>query len=140
MYCYPSRGFEIDASQGKVDAFVIDWDVPAEGPYRPFGGSFVFRGRGLSLGPHTREEDFVRTFGAPYFRAPEAQEAVLFYEFDTEIEWQVEFARDGHLKGMLIVTPPLLSDPERRESYGVACPWPPPRAGPAPDPRTEGGS
>lgn len=134
MYCYPSRGFEIDAEGGRVGSIVIDWEVPDEGSYREFGGSFVYQGRTLRLGPETGLVDFVQVFGEPYWRAQEAEELILFYEFGNGVEWQVEFTRALKLKGLLLVTPPLLADSDQREAYRVIRPWPPEVAGSSPRP------
>ncbi|MEW6348510.1 MAG: hypothetical protein AB1646_05575 [Thermodesulfobacteriota bacterium] len=125
-YTYPSRGLEIWADDGIVKDLVVRWiDEVSTSHFEPFPGECRFRGRPIVLNSGTQEGDFVKFFGAPYWRDVDDMEILLFYEFPAEIEWQVEFTLGGGLKGMMITTPPLLSQEDQRQAYGVSKRRPP---------------
>lgn len=125
-YRYPSKGIDIGAEGGNVTDYTIAW-IPdfCRPDFTSFSGSALFRDRSLPLTSSTSEEDFVKTFGQPYWRAEDDIEIILFYEFKNNIEWQVEFSREHLLKTLLMVTPPLMSFQDQRSAYGVTGPWPP---------------
>lgn len=123
-YQYPSDGFDVEITNGVIDCFFLTWGAPDRGAYKPFEGGFIHKGEPVELGAATREADFTARFGDPYWRDEDDDEILLFYEFGN-VEWQVEFDKEGALKTLLITTPPLLAKPDQRESYGVDKPWPP---------------
>jgi len=123
MYDYPSRGFEVDATDGRIDCFLFRWD--AMDPARHFAGSFLWKGAALKLDASTGEREIRSAFGEPYWMDDEMGERLFFYEFERgALEWQLELTR-GRLTAMTLVTPPLLADPDQRSAYGVTRPWPP---------------
>jgi hypothetical protein len=123
MYDYPSRGFEIDTTDGRIDCFLFRWD--AQDPAKHFKGDFLWKGAPLKLDGSTREVDLRSFFGEPYWIDDDLGERLFFYEFGGgTLEWQVELTR-GHLTVLTLVTPPLLSDPGQRTAYGITRPWPP---------------
>ena len=123
MYDYPSSGFEIDTTDGRIDCFLFRWD--AQDPVKHFHGSFLWKGAPLRLDASTGEDEVRRAFGEPYWIDDDLGERLLFYEFGRgALEWQVELAR-GRLTALTIVTPPLLAQEDQRTAYGVTRPWPP---------------
>jgi hypothetical protein len=124
-YCYFSRGIEIGEESGKVADFAVFWiDYLGRG-FKPFKGLVTHRGRTVTLYSRTTEKDFVDLFGYPYWRDQDQEEIILFYEFQGDIEWQVEFTLEGMLKAIRVVWPALMADAAQRELYSVDLPWPP---------------
>jgi len=124
LYDHPSRGFEIDADEGRVDCFLFRWD--AMDPAKHFKGSFSRDGRPVRLDSSTGEGDLRTALGEPYWIDDDGSEKLYFYELrQGTLEWQVEFVR-GRLAVLTILTPGLLADPEVRADYHVTRPWPPP--------------
>jgi hypothetical protein len=122
-YDYPSKGFEIDATEGRIDCFLFRWD--AMDPARHFHGSFLWKGSPLRLDASTSEGEVRSAFGEPYWTDDDLGEKLFFYEFgEGVLEWQVELVR-GRLTALSLVTPPLLADPDQRAAYGVSRLWPP---------------
>lgn len=123
LYDYPSSGFEIDTTDGRVDCFLFRWD--AMDAAKHFRGTFHWNGSPVHLGASTGEGEVKSAFGAPYWIDDDMGERLFFYEFRRgTLEWQVEFVR-GRLSVLSIVTPPLLADRDQREAYKVTRPWPP---------------
>lgn len=69
------------------------------------------------------EEGITALIGPPFFRDEDDDEILVFYEFGST-EWQIEFTIDGQTRRWLVVSPPLLADPDQRKAYGVNQPWP----------------
>jgi hypothetical protein len=123
LYDYPSLGFEIDATSGKIDCFCFKWDAMDSAKH--FQGTFSWNGRPVKLGPSVREADVRGMFGEPYWIDDDLGEKIFFYEYrHGGLEWQVEFVR-GRLSVLLILAPGLLSDLQVRTDYKVTRPWPP---------------
>ncbi len=123
QYDYLSRGFEIDATAGKIDCFAFCWDDG--NPDRHFRGRFFWNGSPLRLDAGTTEAQVRKALGEPYWIDNDVDERLWFYEFlPSGVEWQVEFVRD-RLTVLTLVTPAMLAKPEHREAYRVTRPWPP---------------
>lgn len=122
-FSYHSKGFEFEIENGKVTCIfiVLQNCYP---PFKPFKGKLLFEGKTAFAGTRITEEVFTKIFPGVFWRDEDDEETILFYEF-SETEWQVEFDKSGQLKAIIICTPPLMSDPEARKSYGVAKKWPP---------------
>ncbi len=125
-YCWFSKGIEVDADErGMVDGIVvIRQDYLREG-FSPFTGRAVHRGRSMELGAYCTEASFIEIFGEPFHRDADNDEIILFYEHRADVEWQVEFSKNGLLRALIITAHPLLEDCSQREEYGVTRPWPP---------------
>lgn len=119
-----TKGVAVDEDGGIINAFIIHFADDRNEHYVPFAGPCAHRGRTVALTPATTVNDFVRTFGEPYWRDTDTDETILFYEFN-EIEWQVEFTADRNLRLILVLTPPMLADEEQRRQYKIDKPWPP---------------
>jgi len=135
-----TKGFAVDVDAFVVTAYIIHFNDDRGESYHPFTGTCLFEGRTVALSTATTENDFVRIFGAPYWRdlgevtpprqstassvGGDREEVILFYEFGA-IEWQVEFTSDRTLRLVLVLTPPMLADEEQRATYKVDKPWPP---------------
>jgi len=126
-YCYYSRGVEIGEEDGKVADFSVFWVDYLEQGFQPFEGLVTFRGRTVELDFRTQEKEFRSLFGDPYWRDQDQEEIILFYEFQGDIEWQVEFTLQTSLTAIIVVCHPLMADAEQRERYGVSIQWPPRR-------------
>ncbi len=125
LYVYSRHGFWIEADNGVVSSFSAVFDPNTAGmESNAFHGTVIHMNEKASLRASTTEAEFRRRFGNPYWRDTDDTEQLLFYEFG-DIEWQVEFGRDGRLGALIIMTPPLMSDPGQRASYGVDKAWPP---------------
>ncbi len=124
---YYSRGIEIGEDNGKISDFTAYWIDYLQLGFQPFNGSVTYRCKTVHLDSRTTEGDFVKVFGAPYWRDQDQDETILFYEFRDDIEWQVEFTLESGLKAIRVVRPALMADPEQREHFGVSLPWPPRR-------------
>ncbi|MFC1835373.1 hypothetical protein ACFL2Q_11665 [Thermodesulfobacteriota bacterium] len=124
-YTYFSKGLEVYAEKGAVEGFAVIFLDDSRPEFGPFPGEILYDGRALELGHAAGETGLTEIFGKPYWRDQDEQEAILFYEWIGDIEWQVEFSLDNFLKCILITSPPLLSRPAQRKAYGVTKPWPP---------------
>lgn len=136
-----TKGFAVDVDTYAVAAFIVHFDDDRGESYRPFAGRCLLGGREVTLTRETTENDFVKLFGAPYWRdlgevtpprqssassvGGAADEVILFYEFG-RTEWQVEFTKDRTLRLVLVLSPPMLEDEEQRKTYKIDRPWPPP--------------
>ena len=123
-YCYYSKGIEIGVGDGIVTSCLLVWGSPVDPRYRPFAGACTCRCLTLPLNAGTGEAEIVQIFGAPYWRDEDQHEILLFYEWGA-VEWEVELTRQGRLKAVNIVTPPLLADERQRRAYRVTKSWPP---------------
>lgn len=124
-YDYGDRGFTINATQQAVCGFTLFFvENDRESRCAPFSGTITHRGSRIVLSGATSERAWRELFGEPYWRDIDDKEILLFHEWG-EVEWQVEFSRDGGLRVLIIETPPLLSGPDQRAAYGVDKPWPP---------------
>ena len=83
----------------------------------------VYHGKQIQLAGATQGEIHA-ALGEPYWYDQDSDEILLFYEF-RNVEYQLEFGRDGRLK-CLVVGRPMLADALQRSHYGVTKPWPPP--------------
>lgn len=119
-----TKGFAVDVDDFAVSAFIVHFDDDRGESYHPFSGRCVLDGREVTLSPKTTENDFVKIFGAPYWRDLDSDEVILFYEFG-QTEWQVEFTKDRTLRLVLVLSPPMLEDEEQRKTYKIDRPWPP---------------
>lgn len=126
-YLYYSHGIEIGEENGKVADFAVFWIDYLRAGFRTFTGLITYRGKAVSLSSRTSEGEFVNLFGSPYWRDQDQDEIILFYEFQGDIEWQVEFTLEGDLKAVRVVWPSLMSEEKQRKLYGVSLPWPPQR-------------
>ena len=126
-YRYYSRGIEIGEEDGKVADFVVFWIDYLEAGFKPFKGLITYKGKTVSLDSRTTEREFVDLFGDPYWQDQDQDEIILFYEFQGDIEWQVEFTLEGGLKALSVVWPALMAEAAQRQSFGVSLPWPPRR-------------
>jgi hypothetical protein len=126
-YCYYSRGVEIGEDKGTVADFAVFWIDYLQAGFQPFSGLVTYRGKTVPLDSRTTEDAFRAMFSDPYWRYQDQDETILFYEFQDDIEWQVEFTLTGSLKAMRLVLPALMADAKQREMYGVSLPWPPRR-------------
>jgi len=126
-YCYYSRGIEIGEEKGTVTDFAVFWIDYLRAGFQPFNGLVTYRGRTVPLDAGTTERTFTKVFSGPYWRDQDQDETILFYEFQQDIEWQVEFTLAGALKAMRVVWPALMAEAKQRELYGVSLPWPPRR-------------
>jgi len=124
-YCYYSRGIEIGEENGNVADFAVFWIDYLQQGFQPFEGRITYHGKTIRLDSRTTERDFRDLFGEPYWRDQDEEEIILFYEFQRDIEWQVEFTVESNLKAIRVVWPALMADAEQREIYGVNIPWPP---------------
>jgi hypothetical protein len=124
-YCYYSRGIEIGEENGNIADFAVFWIDYLQAGFQPFEGSVIYQGKTVALGPRNRESEFRATFGDPYWRDQDQDEIILFYEFQRDIEWQVEFTLQSNLKAIRVVWPALMADAKQRELYGVNVAWPP---------------
>jgi hypothetical protein len=127
-YRYYSKGMDIGEEEGKVADFIVFWIDYLGTGFKPFKGLVISRGKRIELDSRTTEKDFVNLFGDPYWRDQDEEEIILFYEFQGDIEWQVEFTQEGNLKALRVVWPPLMAEAAQRELFGVNLPWPPRRA------------
>jgi hypothetical protein len=126
-YCYYSKGLEVGEENGAVVDFAVFWDDYYGSGFQSFKGLVTYRGKTVQLGPETSESAFRELFADPYWRDQDQDEIILFYEFEGDIEWQVEFTLEAKLKAMRVVWPALMADAKQREVYGVSVPWPPRR-------------
>jgi hypothetical protein len=124
-YVYYSRGIEFGEEDAKVVDFAVFWVDYLRVGYQPFRGLVTYEGKTVPLDSTTTERTFIKVFSTPYWRDQDQDETILFYEFQQDIEWQVEFTLEDRLKAMRVVWPPLMADTKQRELYGVNVPWPP---------------
>ncbi|MCB9853428.1 MAG: hypothetical protein H6819_10065 [Phycisphaerales bacterium] len=121
-YIYAASGLEFNSRDGRVDGFLLA--IQRTGVLQPYKGGFCYQQKSIRLGAATSVDEFIGLFGKPFWRDEDDSETLLFYEFGTTLEWQAEFDGSGKLRVFSIVSPPLLSDPEQREAYGVDKTWP----------------
>ena len=122
---YLDDGLAVCTEEGLVAAFCMYWDSNWPPEYESFAGRFYFHGERISLGSGSRLADCLDWFGEPYWRATDEGETLLFYQRGP-VEWQFEFSHDlGTLTSLIVVTPPLLADPQTRQFYDIDKPWPP---------------
>jgi hypothetical protein len=122
VYRWSSRGVEVTADGGFVTAIRIIW-VESEG-FRPFPGRCALNGNEIELSNRSSESFVTDLVGVPYWRDEDAEEIILFYEFNG-IEWQVELNKQAYLTQWVIVSPPLMADAQQRRAYRVTRAWPP---------------
>lgn len=120
---YLSRGFSADLYQGMVSSYSFVWDDYLRQGFQPFQGSFVFKGKSLSLDGDTTEKEIESIFDDEYWRDEGKDEIILFYEVEGA-EWQFELDKEGFLKTCLILAYPVLADEFQRQAYKVTKPWP----------------
>ncbi|MBI3098460.1 MAG: hypothetical protein HYY93_09505 [Planctomycetes bacterium] len=121
---YFSRGVEVEVGEGRVRSIRLVWVDEFEEGFNPFPGACRLNGQTIPLGAGTREEEVLALFGEPWWHDEDEDEVILFYEF-SHIEWEIELRREGTLKSILVLTPPLLADEAQRKAYGVTRAWPP---------------
>lgn len=121
---YLERGFSVDLSAGRVENFSFVWIDYLRQGFQPFKGEFIRKGKRMGLNAETDEASLLAGFGEPYWRDEAKDEIILFYEVNGA-EWQFELNAAGHLKTLLVLTVPILSDETQRDAYQVTKPWPP---------------
>lgn len=120
---YLSRGFSADLYQGTVSSYNFVWDDYLRQGFQPFQGSFIFKGKSVTLDGDTTEKEIESIFDDEYWRDEEKDEIILFYEVEGA-EWQFELDKEGFLKTCLILAYPVLADEFQRQAYKVTKPWP----------------
>ena len=124
-YAYFSRGLEVGPDpQGRFDYFLCYWGAPDRPRYRPFAGTFSWKGKTIAIDGRMTVDDAVARFGDPYHVDADEEESILRYQLD-DAGWELEFARGGGLRAFLLERPGHFSDPETRKNYGITRPWPP---------------
>jgi len=121
---YPERGLALDVVGDRLDGFVLSVSGDAEHGLAPFGGRIRLHGAEMGADRLSTEKRCLDMLGEPYWRAEDEDEVLLFYERG-RVEWQVEATKAGAVTALLVVSPPLMEDPEQRAAYGVTKPWPP---------------
>jgi hypothetical protein len=125
-YRYMSKGLEFWAEDHRIKDIRVVWNDPLSDPHmEPFPGTTRHRGRHVALSSSTTVSEFTVMMGEPYWIDRDPYETLLFYEFDHNVEWQVEFPHARGLGSLMITAFPLMAFPEQRERYGVTKPWPP---------------
>ncbi len=127
-YRYLSRGVAFSGADAFIDSILLIWRDEDEAGFQGYAGACLRGGKAVPLGSDWTVEQFVQTFGPPYWKDDDESESLLFYEF-RNFEWQAEFSKDpggtARLSALLVVTPPLMADAAQREAYGVDKAWPP---------------
>ena len=120
---YPALGLAVSEADGLIVELIVYFGHPSEPDGGTFAGPIRHRGELLEMSA-TADEPWLRTrLGEPYWRDDDGEEVILFYEHGPQ-EWQLELAGDGRLR-CLVLCSPLLADEEQRRAYGVTKPWPP---------------
>jgi hypothetical protein len=124
-YSYFSRGLEVTAfDDGRLDSLWFCWANPALPRFRSFPGTFVWKGKAVSIDGRTTADQVIQRFGDPYHVEDDEDETILRYELG-DIEWELEFDKGAGLRVFLLITPGLFADAATREKYGITRPWPP---------------
>lgn len=104
-YNYYSKGVQAITEHGRIVSFILFWNDEDQKQLLAFHGPCSYRGQKIELRGGMSEVEIRNIFGEPSSREDDADEAVLFYEFD-EVEWQIEISRRGGLAAMVVLTPP----------------------------------
>jgi hypothetical protein len=118
LFCYYSKGLEIETDAGVVTAYALIFN-PApwiSSRHQTFRGVCKFNSESVILNEGTREEKIVQVFGPPHARDVDDEEILLFYDRDS-VKWEVEFSLQKQLRAFIIHSP-LTSVAEHRRRYG----------------------
>ena len=108
---YWSKGLFVSLDNGRIDSFVLYWVDCHEKRFAPFAGKCVSHGQEASFNRETKEQQFVRLWGEPYWRDAEDEDEILLFFERGNVEWQVELDASGNLQVINVISPPMLANP-----------------------------
>jgi hypothetical protein len=115
---FEKSGIELGTKNGVLDyAFIT---------LTNFKGNFLKSGERIQISTQTTPEEILSYLSAPYWKATDDDETILFYEFQQgKIELQFEFPNKHNLGFLTLSRDGVLSKPDQRKAYGVTKEWPP---------------